>query len=463
MAEFDSKTQLSGLAGEIRASISSEQFDLAGYTEVRAIDLMTSAFGSPLTEPKQMVKFQFVVGGGKLVRSKYNDDMSKWIISALRDLGYTEDRSAAETFDSQGTFKQQHDTGQNLKYLIVYPFVTCANNTGSAENDGLEDGSGTGVLDTTSPEYITCASEASTFKDMVSKKVTSYKQKKRLLQILQTNTETFKEIEAKLISGAQLSASEQAKYDANSGCDEEKITWLQTEIKAMVDEGKLTNREKEDLLESITTNIQSITAEIEEATKDNKAKKVEKLTAKREASSKRREFVGSIEPIRHRLVHGEKIQKNYLALFPLQALEDKGRSMSLTLADLKTLESKGDIEEAIRGLEYASRGWFQDEEDFQAMCEMEERAARATYAGKKKGATSASGGKKSSSSLGTSKMSSSGGRTGSSSSGWATASNAKKSVGGKSGGGVATGGGAKKSGTGMSSFAAAFADSDSDD
>eukprot|EP01032_Pedospumella_encystans_P028102 gene28102-31744_t len=89
MAEFEGKTQLSGMAGEIRSATTSEQFDLGGYTELRATDLIKSAFSSPLTEPTKMIRFTFVVGGGKLVRSKYNDDLSKWMIAALREVGYT--------------------------------------------------------------------------------------------------------------------------------------------------------------------------------------------------------------------------------------------------------------------------------------------------------------------------------------------------------------------------------------
>ena len=124
MAGFEES--LSGIAGDIRSSITSDQFDLSNYTEQRCRDLITAAFSSPLSAPSEMVRFTFVVGGGKLVRQKYNDDLPKWMATALRDVGYSEDRSAAETFDSQGTFKQQHDTGQNLKYVIVYPRVTCS-------------------------------------------------------------------------------------------------------------------------------------------------------------------------------------------------------------------------------------------------------------------------------------------------------------------------------------------------
>jgi hypothetical protein len=450
MADFDAKTQLSGLAGEIRAQTTSDNYDLGGYTELRATDLMKSTFSSPMTEPDQMVKFQFVVGGGKLVRSKYDDNLCKWIIAALRDIGFSEDRSAAETFDSQGTFKQQHDTGQNLKYLIVYPHVTCAS---AGEKGSSEDADAVVIMDTTSPEYIACACESSTFKDMVGKKVVSYKQKKCLLQILQTSADRFKAIEEKLFSGILLSPSEQAVYDANNGTDAEKIVWLQGEIKIMVDEGRLTRSEKNELSASIAANIETITKEIEEATAEGKPKKVEKLLSKRDASTKRKEVVEKNLPFQHRLAQSDHIQKLYMRLFPLQVLEDKGRSCSLTLADLTTLGDKSDIEDAIHSYEYASRGWFQEDADFEKMCEMEEKEARTKQAGKKgvpaKKASSSGG------SLGTSKFGgSSAGRAGvaSSGSGWGTVGNKKSS------GPAPTA--AKKST--QSGFAAAFAGSDSD-
>ncbi len=61
---------ISGLAGEIRSSIESDQHDLAGYTESRIKDLIHSAFGAPLTAPTAMLRFTFVVGGGKLIRAR---------------------------------------------------------------------------------------------------------------------------------------------------------------------------------------------------------------------------------------------------------------------------------------------------------------------------------------------------------------------------------------------------------
>lgn len=446
MAEFEAKTQLSGLAGSIRATITSDQFDLGGYTEQRAIDLITSSFSAPLTEPTKMIKLTFVVGGGKLVRSKYSDDLSKWMIAALRDVGYAEDRSAAETFDSQGTFKQQHDTGQNLKYIIVYPHVTCASLKGS-EGAGGSDTSSV-ILDTSSPDYIVCACELSTFQDMVASKIVSYKQKKRLMQILQASADKFKDIEAKLIAGTLLDPAEQQLYDANSGADADKILWLQGEIKSMVDEGRLTSGEKSDLLQSIDANVASITKEVEEATAEAKPKKVEKLLAKKEASVARKAVVDKIAPIKHHLAQSDQIQKLYMRLFPLLQLEDKGRSMSLTLADLKTLEEKSDLEDAIRSLEGASTGWFQEQADFETMCRQEEKEARARFNAKSKGA--GGGPKKTLGSSGAGKPAGSS-KPSASSSGWATAPAKKGSSSGVSGGAV------KK----ISGFAAAFAE-DSD-
>jgi polyhydroxyalkanoate synthesis regulator phasin len=444
MASFEAKAQLSGLAGEIRSSIESDQFDLGGYTEQRASDLFKSAFAAPLTEPTKMVRFTFVVGGGKLVRAKYNDDLSRWVIAALREVGYSEDRSAAETFDSQGTFKQQHDTGQNLKYIIVYPFVTCAN---AATTAGGGEGSAV-VVDPSSPEYIVCACESATLKDMVASKVVSYKQKKHLLHVLQTSSDNFKDIEAKLMTGAALTPAEQATYDANSGADAEKIAWLQGEIKSMVDQGKLTQAEKTELLQSIDANIAAVSNEIEEATADNKPKKVEKLQAKKDAITARKVAISAVSPITHRLSQGDQIVSLYLKLFPLIALEDKGRSMSLTLADLKTLEPKSDIEEAIRSLENASRGWFLGDEEFQSMCRAIEREATAKYAAKKGAGSGAkkTGGSSSAGSAGASK----------SSSGWGTVTSKKGSSSSNSSSSV----GAKKAAG--SSFAAAFGGGDSD-
>jgi hypothetical protein len=186
MAEF-----ISGIAGEIRAATASEQWDLAGYTEARAQDLVRNAFGQILDAPSEMVKFTFVVGGGKLVRAKYSDDLIKWFTNALRDVGYEVDTSAALDFSSAGTFKQQHDTGQNLKVVVVFPKLTCAMQKSADGNSGPVEV----VVDVTSKEYIINACEFSTFCEIATTKTESWTQKKRLLTIIQEGRQTFEALE----------------------------------------------------------------------------------------------------------------------------------------------------------------------------------------------------------------------------------------------------------------------------
>jgi hypothetical protein len=447
MASFDSG-EIHGLAGEIRTALESDQYDLGGYNEVRAYDLIHNAFGTPLPAPTKMIKCQFVVGGGKLVRSRYDDDLPKWLIAALREIGYTEDRSAAETFDSQGTYKQQHDTGQNLKYLIIYPRVACASAPAAAGSTNAAEAS---MMDEHSPEYVALVADKATFQDMVGAKVTSYAQKKKLLKFLQGKYEEFKKIEEKLVSGAQLSSVEQHFYDCNSGADEEKIVWLQNEIKLMVDRGELTSREKTDLLRQIDTNIASIQTELDEARTENKPKKVEKLEVKLTALQQRKTMVQAISLIAADLPNSADIQKLYLKMFPLQALEEKSRSISLTLADLKQLELKSDLEAEIKALQTESRGWFQDEDDFQERCAAVENAARVKY--RTKSAADAKKKPTGGSSLGgASKPGVRAGGAGTTA--WST-------VGVKKVGGASYTSAAKKSSTGASSFSA-LGDSDDD-
>jgi uncharacterized membrane protein YgcG len=218
----------------------------------------------------------------------------------------------------------------------------------------------------------------------------------------------------------------------------------------MADGGQLTQSEKEELSASLAKNIESVDKEITAAGGD--AGKVAKLQSKRSAIATRKAAIDGAPAVQRRLRHGEEIQKLRLKLFPLLALEDRGRSMSLTLADLKTLEEKSEIEEKITQLENASRGWFEDETDFRKLCELEEKEAKAKWAARKPAQ------KKTGATGSTAK-----GATGASKSGggaWSTAGS--KSSSGFGGGYKAGGGGsgAKKSTGG---FAAAFGgDSDSD-
>lgn len=362
---------VSGLAGEVRSCLQSDQFDLAGYTENRTKEFIIAAFQKPLMSPKQMVRFTFVVGGGKLVRSRYDDELPKWVCAALREIGFTEDKSAAETLDSQGTYKQQHDTGQNLKYVIVFPFVNISNDQDDKSSGKLKD--------KTSPEYLVAACEFSTFKDIVAAKVESWRQKKKLVKILQDNIDRFQKIEEKLISGSQLDTLEQEIYDSNTGSDSEKLTWLQSEIKALVDNGRLTKSEKDELLSTIQANLQTVEEELQTAKVEDKVMKIKKLEEKKINLVARKQNIEKITPTVYRLKHSNDIQKLLIKQLDIAALEEKGRSMSLQLQDLAVIGEKGDVEEKLKQLEDNSRGWFETDEDFAVRRELEVREANAKH------------------------------------------------------------------------------------
>ena len=447
--------KLSGLAGEIRSAIESETIDLANFTETRMKDLML-VFSKPLDAPTKMIHFQFIVGGGKLVRQKYHDDMLKWACSALRELGFSEDKGAAETFDSMGTFKTQHDTGQNLKYLHVFPRVACAN----AKAAGSSASAAPDLPDQKTPEWMIASAGLDVFKMMVKSKVESWRQKKKLVTVLLEATESFQAVEQKMVSGQPLTPREQLIYDANSGNDAEKMAWLQQEIKEMCDTGRLTASEQKELLVNIANNIASLEEEKAKATAEGKPKLVEKIAEKIQAATARKVKVAEGIPggYHPRLKHGDEIQKLRVKLLGLIALDERPKGTAMTINDLQILSEKPDVEAAIDELENASKGWFEAQEDFACKVELEVKEAQVKYKAKLK---AAQGNKKSVGSskgkTGTQKIGGGGGYGGGSSSAnvWNTIGVARKPVGGGGGGG--------KSGCGQSGgFAAAFGGDDSD-
>lgn len=360
MAAFDDQK---GLVGTIRAAVESDHYDLAGYNESRCRELIEKSFGTTLEAPEEMVKFTFTIGGGKLVRSRYDDSMSKWVVSALKNIGFNEDRSAACDFSCQGTYKQQHDTGQNLKTITIFPKVACADRSvdNCVKQEREED-----LM--SAKELALMTSDLATFKDIVTSKTSSWSQRKRMLKVLQAAEARFQGLEKKLVHGEMLSPAEQKFYDINTGNVNEKMTWLQKEIKAMVDKGNLTVSEKENLALSIQNNIDSLNSDIERCTPSGQEKKLPALIEKKEKMQSRLDSVRSINPITHRLRKASEIEKVWKLLHDIQLLEDKGRTMSLTLADLKKIEPKPELEQKLLMLQQSSRCWFEDDEEFELRC-----------------------------------------------------------------------------------------------
>ena len=379
MAGFISEEDrnLTGFAREIRLTEEDEQFDLAGYDKDRVTTLIENAFARPFTLPSKPIKITFVVGGGKLVRAKYHDELKRWVSDALNSIGYDDDKSAA--LGSEGLYKLQHDTNLNLMKMHVFPKLAKIEEDANNNNNNDDDVG----IDTNSKEYIALNSVIVAFQAMIKNKVISWRQKKRLLKILQEFQEQYTTIETKLFSGQVLDTKEQFLYDNSESLDE-KISYVQTELKKKIDSGELTKDEKEELLTSMHCNLERLNEEKPVPTKriNNVKERIEK--------------VKQIKCITIPLAQADTIMKLRLQVFPLIELEEvKGKSNSLTLSDLKKLEPKDDMLNTIEQLEIKSQGWWEDDDDWRGRCEVELMKAQERWQEQRKTMRSSSSTKKS--------------------------------------------------------------------
>eukprot|EP00413_Alexandrium_margalefii_P044840 CAMPEP_0204595224 /NCGR_PEP_ID=MMETSP0661-20131031/52539_1 /ASSEMBLY_ACC=CAM_ASM_000606 /TAXON_ID=109239 /ORGANISM="Alexandrium margalefi, Strain AMGDE01CS-322" /LENGTH=419 /DNA_ID=CAMNT_0051605715 /DNA_START=85 /DNA_END=1344 /DNA_ORIENTATION=+ len=374
----------SGLAGKVRRSTESDEFELTNYDQARCDELAKNAFSEPFPL-NEMVKLSFVVGGGKLVRQKFSDDLPKLFMSSLSAVGFQDDSTAALEAKSAGKFKFQHDTGKNLKFVHVFPRICAPQAAGAGGGEGEEEEDEDEKP--SSPEDILLRSSLKDLTRLVADYVTTYGQKKKLLDFIKGRISSLEQIEAKMTRLEKLTAEEQALFD-DVGADElrEKVKFLTGELQRMVDEGQLTSAEKAAFLEQLEGKLEAVDAEIKKAEAEGKAKKVQALTQQREAAQKTRAAVkdaGAIglPPLRH----GSELKKLYGKLAELNRME-KASKGHYSMDELKRLGERPEIEEAVSVLETRSRGWFEDDEVFR------ERVQACMKAGASASAKKAAGG-----------------------------------------------------------------------
>lgn len=349
---------------------------MAGQNVSTITTNVTNAFSDPLPLD-DMIRITFVTGAGKLGRQKYDDNAAKALTSALRNLGFEEDRGASCVNECAGSFKLQHDTGKNLKTVVVFPkiMVSSAATGGGhgADYNGDEgvsssggDGGSISMLEKGSPEEMIAMSSKSVFENMVKSRCPSWSQKKGCSAAIASIKTLSGELEQKLLSGTPLSDTEQTFYDSVSATVlDEKQTYVKEQMHEQVETGILSAREKNQLLSQVTERLEALTKEIAEAEQDEKPKKVEKLRGMQEKIMSRKEMLSKITikgP--HRLKHEAEILKWRAELQPLVDLEDGAKGRLLSLKETQTLARKDDILEEIAELEGKSRGWFEEDDAF---------------------------------------------------------------------------------------------------
>eukprot|EP00536_Pseudo-nitzschia_multiseries_P005971 jgi/Psemu1/191878/e_gw1.121.79.1 len=361
----------SGLAASIRGSTESDTFDLAGQAPATVITNITQAFKDPFPID-DMIRITFITGAGKLGRQKYDEGCAKAVTSSLRELGFEEDRAASCVRECAGFFKLQHDTGKNLKTVVVFPRIKEVGDLGGGgdgnEADPTSGGGNTLLLPSGSPEEMIASCPMSMFPNLIKNRCPSWSQKKGCNAAIADIQKLISNLEERLLEGVVLDDNEQTLYDTVSIDDlKEKHTIVKEAMQKQVEtDGNITAEEKKQLVSQVSDRLETISAELEDAKAENKPKKADKLTNMKTKLEQRKAMLTKITPKSPApLKYLKEIVELQVELSPLMKLEESTKGRLLSVKETKTLARKDEILEEISELENDSRGWFEDDASFE--------------------------------------------------------------------------------------------------
>jgi len=137
-------------------------------------------------------------------------------------------------------------------------------------------------------------------------------------------------------------------------------------MQQQVEKGLLSTNELDKLLEQVGEQIETFNEEIDTAMQKSQEKKAAKLTAQKEKATARQKMLEGHKPQPPKaLKHDAQIMKLRKQLKPLLKLKASTKGRLLTMKETKELAVKEELEEEVFNLEEASRGWFEDDDDFQ--------------------------------------------------------------------------------------------------
>lgn len=300
-----------------------------------------------------MIRLTFVTGAGKLGRSKYDENAAKSVTGALRELGYVEDRGASAVMECQGSFKLQHDTGKNLKTVVVFPKM--------ASTDSLENGLGSlkingnhqPLLAENSIQHKLAMAPKSIFTKMVDTKCPTWTQRKGCMVALNEIKSLAESIDQKLLTGKPLDDAEQEFYDRISmALLDEKITANRAAMQGMVDEGRINKYDHKLLLEQVSERISALESDISQAQQQGKSKRVENLQAALAKAQTRKSKIQSINPKPlPPLQNHAAIAKLRKEMEPILAMEASAKGRLLSLKESQAVSHKEELQEEIESLQ----------------------------------------------------------------------------------------------------------------
>lgn len=329
------------------------------------------------------------MGGGKSTRSKYDEGALPAVLNGLKGCGYREDKGAGCVLESGGSYKVQHDTGKNVKTVVVFPRIVVGSSSEEKddENEQIEDSE---LIPRGSIGYKIAISPMATFANLVTQHCPTYLQKKRCMRTLSGLLTIEATIENKLMVGQQLDQSEQIFYHLSTDL-KEKMMHVQKEAARHIDEGNLSGEERKILLETNEKKVQTL---LKEKSSAKVAEQLKKALARKEMLNNIANEEAPLPPLRLE----NQINTLRKKLAPLKALEEASNQRYLSIAETSALSEMDDLEREIDRLEQACRGWFEEEEVFalrvQSSRDRFEKmiSARAAKKGGSKGVSRSSGG-----------------------------------------------------------------------
>ena len=279
------------------------------------------------------------------VRQKYEPDLGKWLAEQLNKLGFQEDRAASAVAECQKTYKQQHDTDKDLKFLHVFPCVTLG---GAGEGEtGAAGTQGSGKLLGFSPQVLECASMSvaelmGRMRDNTEGEggpwlrtfTPTFTQRKALLKYMKEVQLKLDEADGIMSNMQPLEDALQQLYDTVEAIPD-KIERLNVLLEGMLKKGQLTATERVVMLEDLRDKKQMVEEQIDAAKASGKPveKKLAKLEKQMETLQERIDLVTRISPIRLTCKHAKRMKALRTELTELYKIET-----NRNLQDLATIK-----------------------------------------------------------------------------------------------------------------------------
>ena len=384
-------SELHGLAANIRTASESEVFDLGNLPATTISQVIEDAFSQEFDlgqSDESMIRITLVVGAGKANRSKYDPSALKLVTTALNAAGYSNDSAASCIFECAGFYKFQHDTGKNLKTVVVFPKISTSSTNATKGGDASTPYSS--LLPPDSLEYKIAVSTIPLFTNMLKAKFPSWSQKRSLLMLVDTELiEPLDEFDASLMKGGLLSPDQNKFYEQCISLSEKKGL-IKDAMSQQVNDEKLTASEVEFLLEQVTARVDELHLQ--------KQKNIPIALQERQAILRRiAKNPLPLSPLKHQAALG----KLWKQAAPLMYLNNTGAKL-LSPSETKKAGHLQDILNEISDLEQSSRGLLEDDESYEERIQTYRREMQQRYgkaAGNQKKSRGAGGGGASSSNV----------------------------------------------------------------